>query len=298
MNNFKNIGIIYKPKAEYSILERAFKILTKTLKKQNKYKAFMYQDIPVDLKDFNRKSEFFNSIKKEDFTKKVDLVILLGGDGTLLSSVRMLNGNQIPIMGVNLGSLGFLTEITIDEFEKALKETLDNNFKKDFRLILKGTLTDETGKIIAEEHVLNDVVVNKGALARIMDITLKINGKFVSDYKSDGLIISTPTGSTAYSLAAGGPIIFPNTDVLTVTPICPHSLTNRPIVLDCDSEIEVSMSKPHNKMFITFDGQKGYKFLSTYKLKVVKSDHQCVLVKPATKFYFDVLKEKLKWGER
>ncbi len=294
MTKFKNIGIVYKPKTEYSTLKKAFESLENIFNCNNFCNAFMYQEIPVNTVNF-KNTIFCN---KEEFPNKIDLLILLGGDGTLLSSVRMLKDKKVPILGVNLGSLGFLTEITIDEFENALQDTLNGNFKEDKRLILKGIIRDEKANIIATEHVLNDVVVNKAALARIMDITLKIDGKFVSDYKSDGLIISTPTGSTAYSLAAGGPIIFPNTDVLTVTPICPHSLTNRPIVLDSSSVIEISMRKPHDNMYITFDGQIGYKFLQSYSLEVVKSNHTCVLVKPATKFYFDVLKEKLKWGER
>jgi len=293
MTQFKNIGVVYKPKAESNMLQKAFNSLKNVFEKNNNYKCLMYQEMP-SIKNLS----FINTIEKETFSSTIDLLILLGGDGTLLSSVRMLKENTVPVLGVNLGSLGFLTEITIDEFEIALKNTLNGNYKRDERLILKGVLKDDKGNIIAIEHVLNDVVVNKGALARIMDITLKIDGKYVSDYKSDGLIISTPTGSTAYSLAAGGPIIFPNTDVLVVTPICPHSLTNRPIVLDCSSKIEISMRKSHNKMYITFDGQIGYKFLSTYSLEVCKSNHKCVLVKPSTKFYFDVLKEKLKWGER
>lgn len=293
MTIFKNIGVVYKPKAEIDTLKTAFNSLINVLKKNGINHCHLYQKIPsfINPKDIKK-------VNKKDFANAIDLLVVLGGDGTLLSSVRILGINTTPILGVNLGSLGFLTEIPIEEFEHALQDTLIGKHKTDDRLLLKGVIKDDKNKVIAIEHVLNDVVVTKGALARIMDIHLKIDGKFVSDYKSDGLIISTPTGSTAYSLAAGGPIIFPNTDVLTITPICPHSLTNRPIVLDSSSVIEISLLKPHDSIFITFDGQKGYKFLPAYKLEVVKSNHKCVLIKPTTKFYFDVLKEKLKWGER
>ena len=295
---FKKIGVIFKPKADFKTLEKVLFSLEKVLKKHGIQNAFTLEVIPEFVTVGNSLGSFFVQLSERDFVNSVDLLLVLGGDGTLLSSVRLLKGKQIPILGVNLGSLGFLTIVQVEEFEDALTNTLQGNYQIDERLMLQGIIYDENGKVIVEEHVLNDVVVNKAALARIMDLRLMIDGDFVSDYKSDGLIISTPTGSTAYSLAAGGAIIFPSTNVLAITPICPHSLTNRPIIIGSDSEIEVSLNKMHTDIFITFDGQKGYKFASQHLLKVKQSDRKALLINPKLKNYFEVLKEKLKWGER
>ena len=295
---FSNVGVIFKPKADFKNLEKVLFSLEKVLKKHGISNAYTLEVIPEFVTVGNSLGNFFVQLSEKDFVNSVDLLLVLGGDGTLLSSVRLLKGKHIPILGVNLGSLGFLTIVQVDEFEEALTNTLAGNFKIDERLMLKGIIYDENERVIVEEHVLNDVVVNKAALARIMDLRLMIDGDFVSDYKSDGLIIATPTGSTAYSLAAGGAIIFPSTNVLAITPICPHSLTNRPIIIGSDSEIEVSLNKMHRDIFITFDGQKGYKFSSQHVLKVKKSKRKALLINPKLKNYFEVLKEKLKWGER
>ncbi|BBB32215.1 NAD+ kinase [Thermotomaculum hydrothermale] len=295
---FEKIGVIFKPKADLKTLEKVLFALEKILIKRGISKAYTLKPIPETITVDNSLGEFFVKASPVDFIDSVDLLLVLGGDGTLLSSVRLLEGEKIPILGVNLGSLGFLTIVQVDEFEEALTNTLNGNYQIDERLMLEGKIFDENGKVLVEEHVLNDVVVNKAALARIMDLRLMIDGDFVSDYKSDGLIISTPTGSTAYSLAAGGPIIFPSTNVLTITPICPHSLTNRPIVVCSNSEIEITLNKMHTDIFITFDGQKGYRFSSQHILKVKKSERKALLINPKLKNYFEVLKEKLKWGER
>ncbi len=295
---FEKIGVIFKPKADLKTLERVLFSLEKILQRFGISEVIIPEKLPSGINLNHSLNSFFKQEIPEEMVDSMDLLIVLGGDGTLLSSVRLLQGKEIPILGVNLGSLGFLTIVQVAEFEEALTNTLKGKYKIDERLLLKGIIFDEKGKVIVEEHVLNDVVVNKAALARIMDLKLEVDGDFVSDYKSDGLIISTPTGSTAYSLAAGGPIIFPSTNVLVITPICPHSLTNRPIVICSDSEIEITLNKMHTDVFITFDGQKGYKFCSRYLLKVVRSDRKCLLINPELKSYFEVLKEKLKWGER
>ncbi len=295
---FKKIGVIFKPKADLKTLERVLFSLEKMVKRSGLKNAFLIEDLPESVVLNNSLGEFFIKVRKDQFLDTVDLLVVLGGDGTLLSSVRLVEGRKIPILGVNLGSLGFLTIVQVEEFEEAMANTLRGYFGIDERLMLEGVIYNENGEEIVKEHVLNDVVVNKAALARIMDLKLMIDGDFVSDYKSDGLIISTPTGSTAYSLAAGGPIIFPSTNVLVITPICPHSLTNRPIVICSNSEIEISLNKMHTDIFITFDGQKGYRFSSQHVLKVKKSERKALLINPKLKNYFEVLKEKLKWGER
>ncbi len=297
MIDFKKIGVVYKPKADPESLMKSFQAIRNVLGNRESASLFLYQAFP-DTPDFARESDVFKRVSKEQFRDTVDMVIVLGGDGTLLSLARMMSQREVPIFGVNLGHLGFLTETPVNRVESALEQLVAGRFSYDERLMLHGEILNRENEVIVSETVLNDVVVNKAALARIMDLKLTIDGSFASDYKSDGLIVATPTGSTAYSLAAGGSIVFPNTDVLAVTPICPHSLTNRPIVLDAGSVIEISLNRPHENVFVTFDGQLGFRFFSNYLLRVKRSDRMVRLIKPTGTYYFEVLKAKLKWGER
>ncbi|NOY22318.1 MAG: NAD(+) kinase [Acidobacteria bacterium] len=297
MADFNRIGVVYKPKADTRRLNQSFRAIGTALNKWGLDHALRYQDMPETEMD-TELNKMFKRISKEQFRDTVDMVIVLGGDGTLLSLARMMSRREVPIFGVNLGHLGFLTETPVDRIEHALEQLNAGRFTYDNRLMLHGEILDQDDEVVVSETVLNDVVVNKAALARIMDLKLTIDGSFASEYKSDGLIVATPTGSTAYSLAAGGAIIFPNTDVLAVTPICPHSLTNRPIVLDADSVIEISLNRPHENVYATFDGQLGFRFFSNYRLRVKRSERKVRLIKPVGTYYFEVLKEKLKWGER
>lgn len=297
MTEFKTIGLVYKPKADAIQLQNAFDIISSILKQFGRTPVVLHQELPEEHLD-KHTVQAFKKVSKEQFCDVVDLVVVLGGDGTLLSLARMMSDREVPILGVNLGHLGFLTEVRLECLEQSLIQLLEGNYEIDNRLMLSGEIIDRNGDVIVRETVLNDVVVNKAALARIMELNLIIDGTFASDYKSDGLVISTPTGSTAYSLAAGGAIVFPNTNVLAVTPICPHSLTNRPVVLHGDSVIEVTLNRAHDNVYVTFDGQLGYRFFYNYRLCVKRSKQMTRLVKPAGTSYFEVLKEKLKWGER
>ncbi len=297
MTDFNRIGIVYKPKADSKRLHQSFQAISTALGKWGLDNALRYQEMPETETDIEL-NKMFKRISKEQFRDTVDMVIVLGGDGTLLSLARMMSRREVPIFGVNLGHLGFLTETPVDRIEHALNQLIAGRFTYDKRLMLHGEILDQDDEVVVSETVLNDVVVNKAALARIMDLKLTIDGSFASDYKSDGLVVATPTGSTAYSLAAGGAIVFPNTDVLAVTPICPHSLTNRPIVLDAGSVIEISLNRPHENVYVTFDGQLGFRFFSNYRLRVKRSERKVRLIKPVGTYYFEVLKEKLKWGER
>ncbi len=297
MAKFKRIGLVYKPKAESDHLKQAFQNVAKVVATQDLNPVMLYQDLPdwVNGDDMNG---WYHRVDRDTFIRETDMILVLGGDGTLLSLARMIKDRSTPILGINLGRLGFLTEIKTESLLESFEAVLEGRYEIDNRLMLDGEIIDDNGEVIVKETVLNDVVVNKAALARIMDLNLIIDGRFASDYKSDGLIISTPTGSTAYSLAAGGAIVFPNTDVLAVTPICPHALTNRPIVLNAHAVIEVTLNRPHENVYVTFDGQLGYRFSSTCRLKVKRSQTVTRLIKPKGTFYFDVLKEKLKWGQR
>lgn len=232
------------------------------------------------------------------FPDLADLVVVLGGDGTLISAARLIGGRQIPILGVNLGSLGFLTEITLDELYPLLTDCIQENFRFSERMMLDCTV-HRAGVEIARHKVLNDVVINKGALARIVDLETKVDSHHLTTFKADGLIISTPTGSTGYSLSAGGPIIHPSMKCLVITPICPHTLTNRPIVVADESLIGITVSSLDDEdVYLTLDGQVGVELKSGDLIKVCRAEHYSRLVMSKSRNFFEVLRTKLKWGER
>jgi NAD+ kinase len=195
-----------------------------------------------------------------------------------------------------MGSLGFLTSFTLEEMFPALEETLAGRSSVSERVLLRVDL-DRAGQIIDGQRVLNEAVINKGALARMIDLELKIDGAFVCRYRADGLIVATPTGSTAYSLSAGGPIVHPSVESLIITPICPHTLTDRPLVVRDSSSVEVSLSGDAESVFLTLDGQKGIPMESGDCVRIVRAPERLKLIQPPRKSYFDILRSKLKWGE-
>jgi NAD+ kinase len=232
------------------------------------------------------------------FPELADMVVVLGGDGTLISAARLIDGREIPILGVNLGSLGFLTEITLDELYPILSACIQGDFRISERMMLDCSV-DRAGEEIARHQVLNDVVINKGALARIVDLETKVDSHHLTTFKADGLIICTPTGSTGYSLSAGGPIIHPTMSCLVITPICPHTLTNRPIVVADESLISVTVkSLADEDIYLTLDGQVGVEIRSGDLIQVRRARHCSRLVASKSKDFFEVLRTKLKWGER
>jgi NAD+ kinase len=234
---------------------------------------------------------------KAELPSLVDLIIVLGGDGTLLSIARLVGDKNVPILGVNLGSLGFLTEVTLDEMYISLEQVYRNEFTASQRLLITADVSRE-GEHIAEYSALNDVVINKSALARIIDLRVCINGQYVTTFKADGLIIGTPTGSTAYNLAAGGPIVHPDMHALIMNPICPHTLTNRPTVIPDTSEITITLISENEDVFLTLDGQVGFTLRYQDVVLLRKADHMIQLIRPPERNYFEVLRTKLKWGER
>jgi NAD+ kinase len=232
-----------------------------------------------------------------DIPGRADLVVVLGGDGTLISVARLVGDREVPILGVNLGSLGFLTEVTLDELYPALESCLSGDYRVSERMMLRAAV-ERDGSEIESHQVLNDVVINKGALARIVDLETTVDGSWLTTFKSDGLIISTPTGSTGYSLAAGGPIIHPALDCLVITPICPHTLTNRPIMVDAGASITVTLKSDKEDVFLTLDGQVGMELMGGDIIRVGRAERRTRLVMSRSKDYFEVLRTKLKWGER
>lgn len=226
-----------------------------------------------------------------------DLVIVMGGDGTLIHAARLVGGRNVPILGVNLGSLGFMTEISKAEFFPALEEVLAGRFKTDNRMKLSCRLR-RAGKVMVEDEVLNDVVLNKGALARIAAHETTIDGEYVSTYYSDGMVVSTPTGSTAYSLSAGGPIVHPAFDGILLTPICSHALNQRPILVPADRTISIELRSEIADVYLTLDGQAGHALRSGDKIEVQRSSSRVHLVRNPKLGYFALLRQKLHWGER
>jgi NAD+ kinase len=241
------------------------------------------------------------TLTREELPRAVDLIVVLGGDGTLLAMADRTAqaGRDIPILGVNFGSLGFLTEIRIDELFPSLEAVVDGRAIYDERLMLSATACLH-GKADESRVVLNDVVFTKGALSRMIELSVSVSGRFVTRVKADGLIIASATGSTAYNLAAGGPIVHPSVDALLLTPIAPHTLAHRPVVIPGTAEVEIHPEAPENAedVFVTYDGQYGYPVHRGDVIRVKKAKQVLRLVKAPSRGYFELLREKLKWGER
>jgi NAD+ kinase len=286
--SIKRIGIISKPKK--TEIREIVPSLTQWLRERN-------VEVFIDKETASLLESAEKSLSRNEMPSQVDLLVVLGGDGTLLAAARALNRKPVPILAVNLGGLGFLTVITREELYPTLELVLAGNFKTERRVQIEGELV-RADEVISSFLALNDVVLNKGAIARILDFDVLVNGRFISTYKSDGLIVSTPTGSTAYSLAAGGPIVTPAVEAFVVTPICAHTLTNRPLVLPDSVQIEVVVKSQREVAYLTVDGQMGIATHSEDAVRLKKASSCVEIIQPPNKDYFEILRQKLKWGER
>jgi len=237
------------------------------------------------------------SFELEHIGDNADFIIVLGGDGTLLSVSRNLKGRDVPILGVNLGGLGFLTEISVEELPSMIEQLLQGNYDISKRIMFDVRVVRDKENVF-EFSILNDAVITKDALARIIDIETYVNDEYLTTFKGDGLIVSTPTGSTGYSLAAGGPLLYPSMKNIIVTPICPHMLTNRPIILPEEATIKARLMSMDEKVILTLDGQIGFPLEYGDEVVVKKSPRTVHLIKSSSKGYFEILRTKLKWGER
>jgi NAD+ kinase len=235
-------------------------------------------------------------IERDQVAKNSQLLLVLGGDGTLLAAARVAAPLDIPILPINMGSLGFLTSFKLEEMYPALEETLAGRLPSSERVMLDVELERE-GRVVERQTVLNEAVINKGALARMIDLELLIDGEFVCRYRVDGLIVATPTGSTAYSLSAGGPIVHPSVESWVITPICPHTLSDRPVVIRDSSEVEIDLSAGTESVFLTLDGQTGIPMQPADKVRMTRAAERLKLIQPQKKSYFEILHSKLKWGE-
>jgi NAD+ kinase len=234
---------------------------------------------------------------RSQISSLIDMIIVLGGDGTMIGVARLVAEKGIPILGVNIGGLGFLTAVSRDELYEVLDRVLVDDCHVEERIMLNACVLRHS-ECIAEYVVMNDVVVNKGALARIVDLETYVNNTYISTFKADGLIVSTPTGSTAYALSAGGPILYPTINSIVLAPICPHTLTNRPIVLPDDVKIEIMLRSRNEDVFLTLDGQMGFSLRQNDIIEVKKSQYRAKLYIPCERDYFEIIRTKLKWGER
>jgi NAD+ kinase len=284
----KKIGIISKPKK--AEVREIVPSLIEWLEKRS-------IDVCFDRETGSILERADSCVTRNDMPAQVDLLVVLGGDGTLLATARALNRKPVPILAVNLGGLGFLTVISQEELYPTLERALAGKLSTERRIQIETELV-RADEVIASFLALNDVVLNKGAIARILDFDVRVDRQFVSMYKSDGLIVSTPTGSTAYSLAAGGPIVAPTVQAFILTPICAHTLTNRPIVLPDSVTIEVLVKSQRESAYLTVDGQMGIAAHSDDLVRMRKASSHVELVRPPEKDYFAILRQKLKWGER
>jgi NAD+ kinase len=236
-----------------------------------------------------------SEVEPEDLAAASDLVLVLGGDGTMIATARLIGDEEVPVLGVNYGGLGYLTEFRIEELYEALEMILAGNYRLDKRVMLAVELHRDK-EIITVNRVLNDVVINKSALARIIEIETYLNQQYVSSFRADGLIVSTPTGSTAYNLSAGGPVIFPSMNAVVITPICPFTLSNRPLVVPDDAVIELLLKTANEDVALTLDGQVGFPLTVDDRVIIRKSRTTFNLIQPSNRNYFDVLRDKLRWG--
>lgn len=239
----------------------------------------------------------WSALSEEEMSRRAELILVLGGDGTLIHAARMVRGRAVPILAVNLGSLGFLTEVPRSELFARLPEVISGRAHLHTRMKLACRL-HRGGKVIVEDEVLNDVVINRGAMARIADHEVSLDGQYMTTFKSDGVILATPTGSTAYALAAGGPIVHPALECAVVAPICPHALTQRPFVVPGDQVVSVVLRSPAADVYLTLDGQAGHALQHGDRLEVWRSPNRTVLVSNPNMDYFGILRQKLHWGER
>ena len=287
----KTVGIISKPKNPE--VRQIVPALTQWLA-ERKVSMLVDRETAAALDDPS------GGLEREELTRRVGLLVVLGGDGTLLAAARAVQESDLPVLAVNLGGLGFLTAVTLPEMYPALEHVFADHYEVDLRRKLlvevRREAGAEAGEIVGVYHALNDAVLNKASLARILDFDAFVDGEFVCTYKADGLIISSPTGSTAYSLSAGGPIILPGVEAVLITPIASHTLTNRPLVVPRTSVLEVVVKAEHEPVFLTVDGQVGLDIRHRDRVLCRLSPQVLRLVRPPDKSYFDVLRNKLKWG--
>lgn len=238
------------------------------------------------------------SRRRADIGNEIDLAIVVGGDGTLLNVARELAPHRVPIIGVNLGRLGFLADIQADDMTTEIGKILDGDYQTENRLLLYAEVMRK-GRIVHTASAFNDVIVSKGELARMIEFETFVDGEFVHSIRGDGIIVASPTGSTAYALSSGGPILHPTLDAIAIVPICPHTLSNRPIVISSDSIVEILMSRiAEQHAYASFDGQSTFTLADNDRVYVRRAEHEVELLHPSGRSHFEVMRIKLHWGRK
>ena len=246
--------------------------------------------------EWERRDPKVEIVKEHEILDGADLFVVLGGDGTLIHAVHLLDGRDIPVLGVNLGTLGFLTEIPENDMIDVLEQVLKGDYQSSDRMMLRVSLMRGDHEVL-NRAALNDVVINKGALARIIRLETSTEGGMMTQYRGDGLIISTPTGSTAYNMAAGGPVLYPTLDAFILTPICPHTFANRPVVLPSGERVEVELVEANGEVYVSIDGQEAVQMLEGDRLMVRRAVISVRLIRSPRHDYFQILRHKLGWGQ-
>lgn len=282
------IGIIAKDKSEAvcSTIKRLTDFIAE------KKCSLIYDNSTQDLLDG------INCVDRDTMAKQCDLAIVVGGDGTFLSAVRSLADHNIPVLGINLGRLGFLVDISPDDMLQHLEQILQGNYVDESRFLLRAEV-ERNGNIISSADAFNDVVVHIRDVARMIEFDTYINGQFVNYQRADGLVISTPTGSTAYALSSGGPLLHATLEAMVIVPICPHTLTNRPLVINADSKVEIVIGESKQSTAqVTFDGQTAFDVKPGDKIIIKKKSENIVLIHPTSYNYYEILRAKLHWSEQ
>jgi NAD+ kinase len=282
-SKYQRVGIVAKPHAEN--LENTLSDILDLLTERG---------CQVILDDQIASKSHFPSADRGELVKNSDMVIVLGGDGTMLSLAKFQDEEEKPVLGINMGSLGFITDVVVEDAVKKVAEALDGKLMISKRMMLNAELIRD-GKALPLSNVLNDVVISKSTLARIFDVQVSVDGEPVTSIRADGIIVSTPTGSTAYNLSADGPIVHPEMDVVILTPICPHTLTYRPVVLSADSVLELNLLNSE-ETFLTLDGQSGFPLQQGDIVKISRSERMMSIFWAHPQSFFEVLSNKLNWG--
>lgn len=284
VRDYKNIAIVYRPESQSAH------------KNANELAAWLKKR---DLSVYSHPDQEIEGVKKikRSNTEIIDLVIVLGGDGTYLQAVRLFHGHRTPILGINMGSLGFLTVTRKEELYSAVTMALENKMESRQRAMIDVKVSRD-GKIISQDHALNDLVIERGSLSHLINIAIYSENYLVGEVKADGMVISTPTGSTAYNLSAGGPILHPYVNSIVVTPVCPHSLTHRPIIFPDNQILTFRVLNKKQKAFLVVDGQPGGELRPGDEVMVTRADCDHIVLRKPSQNYFDLLREKLKFGER
>lgn len=282
---YKTIGIVAK--AQHPLLEDLIRKIASWFEAEG-CRLMTVDGIP--------QTKSISVVDSKTIQDEADMILVLGGDGTFLAGGRLAIGRGIPILGVNLGRLGFLTEVTVEELIPVLEKIKTGKVALETRHLLE-TRIKRGDELLVEGKVINDIVIAKAAIARLLEVETHVDGNFLALFKADGLIISTPTGSTAYSLAAGGPIVFPTMEAIVLTPICPHSLTHRPLVIPDHFTVSVRVKNPDENATVSLDGHLSHSLQNDEHIEIARSPHHLKVIKSPFKSYFEILKSKLRWAE-